>query len=194
MVKKIVSMVLAFCLLCFSVTPAFSETQYGVYLEPKVTYSFYTGDYIESDHFSGAVRSGTSSFGGGLALGYDFYEKMDLPLRVELEYLMRSDARFDVSKETMKIQTPKTLFANAYLDYQNDTNLTPYVTAGAGMSFVEDRTNFAWNFGTGVRFDVTENVDLDFGVRYMDYGKYNPGDYSTRLSSIDCSLGAMYTF
>lgn len=188
--KKILMAI--FCVFCL-VGVANAEPQYGVYLTPKISYSFYTGDYIEGAGVSG-VRSGTSSFGGGLALGYDFYETLDIPVRLELEYLMRSDARFDVEGETMKVQAPKTLFANAYLDWQNDTNLTPYLTAGAGTSFVEDRTNFAWNVGTGVRFEVTENIDLDFAVKYIDYGKYNPGDYSTRLSSVDCSLGVAYTF
>ena len=192
--KKMFAIVMAFCFLVLGATVSSAEVNYGMYLAPKITYSFYTGDYIKNDAFNGSTKSGTGSFGGGLSLGYDFYEFYDIPVRVELEYLMRSDAKFDVQGETMKAQAPKTVFANAFLDYQNSSNLTPYLTAGAGLGFIENQSRFAWNVGTGVRFEVTDNVDVDFSVKYVDYGRYELDDFDANLTAIDTSLGVSYTF
>lgn len=185
---------IVFCFMCLPSVSANAEVNYGMYLTPKITYSFYTGDYIKNDAFNGSTKSGTGSFGGGLSLGYDFYEFYDIPVRVEIEYLMRSDAQFDVQDETMKAPAPKTLFANAFLDYQNESNLTPYLTAGAGMGFIDTQSRFAWNVGTGVRFEITENVDLDFSVKYVDYGRYELENFDANLTAIDTSLGLSYTF
>ena len=191
--KKIIFMVMV-CFMAMFATNANAEVNYGMYITPKLSYTFYTGDYIEKPMSNSAIQSGTSSFGGGVALGYDFYEFLDIPLRTELEYMMRSDAQFDVEGDTMKVQCPKTLFTNAYLDYQNSTDFTPYVGGGVGMAFVEDRVNFAWNVGTGVQYAFSENVNLDLGVRYVDFGSHNPDHYSLDMSGIEATCGLGYTF
>lgn len=168
--------------------------EYGLYITPKLNWSFYTGDYIDGPGVN-RVRSGTNSLGGGLSLGYDFWHKFDIPVRAELEYMMRGDANFNANETNVKAKAPKTAFANFYLDYQNESTLTPYITAGAGMAFIGDRSNFAWNAGTGVRFEITNNVALDLAVRYVDFGKYElTGDYDSSINSIDTSLGIAYTF
>jgi opacity protein-like surface antigen len=35
--------------------------------------------------------------------------------------------------------------------------------------------NLAWSLMAGVSFDVTQNLKLDIGYRYLDYGKYTTG-------------------
>ena len=167
--------------------------EYGVYITPKLNWSFYTGDYIDGPGVN-RTQSGTNSLGGGLALGYNFWHKFDIPVRAELEYMMRGDANFNANDTNIKAKAPKTAFANFYLDYQNESTLTPYITAGAGTAFIGDRTNFAWNAGVGTRFEITENVALDFAVRYVDFGSYDLGSYDAAISSIDTSLGLAYTF
>lgn len=167
--------------------------EYGVYITPKLNWSFYTGDYIDGPGVN-RTQSGTNSLGGGMALGYDFWHKFDIPVRAELEYMMRADANFNTNETNVKAKAPKTAFANFYLDYQNESTLTPYITAGAGMAFIGDRSNFAWNAGTGVRFEITENIDLDFSIRYVDFGKYSFDEYESSISSIDTSIGLAYTF
>lgn len=167
--------------------------EYGVYITPKLNWSFYTGDYIDGPGVN-RTQSGTNSLGGGLAVGYDFWHKFDIPVRAELEYMMRADANFNTNETNVKAKAPKTTFANFYLDYQNESTLTPYITGGVGTAFIGDRTNFAWNAGVGTRFEITENVALDFAVRYVDFGKYDLGDYDAAVSSIDTSIGLAYTF
>lgn len=191
--KKIFGFLCAICFMLYASVVS-ADVNYGMYITPKVSYSFYTGDYIEHSSLNGATKSGTSSFGGGLALGYDFYEFYDIPVRVEAEYMMRTDAKFNVNDNTVKASAPKTLFMNGYLDYQNDTMVTPYLTAGAGVSFIDTQTKFAWNVGTGARVNITENVDVDFSVKYVNFGRYDLHDYTATVSSIDTSLGLAYTF
>ena len=177
-----------------NITDAKAEgVEYGLYITPKLNWSFYTGDYIDGPGVN-RTQSGTNSLGGGLAIGYDFWHKFDIPVRAELEYMMRGDANFNANDTNIKAKAPKTAFANFYLDYQNESTLTPYITVGAGMAFIGDRSNFAWNAGTGVRFEITENIDLDFSVRYVDFGKYSFDEYESSISSIDTSIGFAYTF
>jgi opacity protein-like surface antigen len=35
--------------------------------------------------------------------------------------------------------------------------------------------NFAWSLMAGLSFDVTQNLKLDLGYRYLDYGKFSTG-------------------
>jgi opacity protein-like surface antigen len=54
-------------------------------------------------------------------------------------------------------------------------------------------TNFAWNVGLGVGYQITPNVALDVGYRYVDLGKastkwtnaiYLPGDVRTQSKNM----------
>lgn len=194
MIKKFMFSVMAFMLMTFVyAAPSYATVEYGAYITPKIAYSFYTGDYIEGKDVK-SVRSGTSSFGGGVSLGYDFIHFFDVPVRVELEYLMKADARFAVDRHTVKMPCPKTLLANVFFDYHNSTDFVPYLMAGAGMSFVDTDSNIAWNVGTGVKYNFTENIAADFSVRYVDYGWYEYNKFSENLTSIDTTLGVSYTF
>lgn len=82
------------------------------------------------------------------------------------------------------------LFANVYYDFVNDSDFTPYVGGGLGGAYLDvtsDTTihssgwsydangntgqwNFAWNLGGGVAYKVSDNMALDFGYRYSDFG------------------------
>lgn len=92
---------------------------------------------------------------------------------------------------------------NGYADIGTWYGITPYVGAGIGMAYnrlsgVTDtgfaypgngagyptggylsngsETNFAWAVMTGLSFDVTQNLKLDLGYRYLDYGKIRTGN------------------
>lgn len=89
-----------------------------------------------------------------------------------------------------------TLFVNAYYDITNETVFTPYIGAGVGMAFVRTKaeanfndygtgddwslsgsssrktnTNFAWNIGAGVSWELNQQVSLDLGYRFAGLGK-----------------------
>lgn len=83
---------------------------------------------------------------------------------------------------------------NAYYDFGNWGGITPYLGAGVGMSYnVMDEVYFtnnpaltsriegdsklslAWAVMAGFGWQVTDRAVLDFGYRYMDYGKAHSG-------------------
>jgi opacity protein-like surface antigen len=138
-----------------------------------------------------------SAFGGSIAVGYDFEKQFALPVRAEIEYAgfsqVEAKRHLNVPGDSGTVtQTYNihTLFANAYFDIDTSTLVTPYVGAGLGTAFItskakynpddsaeprqragaKTKTNLAWNVGTGVGFDFTDNVTLDVGYRFVGLG------------------------
>jgi opacity protein-like surface antigen len=90
---------------------------------------------------------------------------------------------------------------NGYVDLGTWSRITPYVGAGVGFAYNNlsgftdtgyaytngasspvggyandaGKWNFAWNLMAGLSFDVTQNLKLDLGYRYLDYGKFTSG-------------------
>jgi opacity protein-like surface antigen len=90
---------------------------------------------------------------------------------------------------------------NGYVDLGTWSGITPYVGAGVGFAYntlsgftdtgyaytngansavggyANDagKWNFAWALMAGLSFDVTQNLKLDLGYRYLDYGKFTSG-------------------
>jgi len=90
---------------------------------------------------------------------------------------------------------------NGYADLGTWYGVTPYVGAGAGFAYNKlsgmtdtgfafsngnlspvggylsdaGKWNFAWGLMAGLSFDVTQNLKLDVGYRYLDYGKFTSG-------------------
>ncbi|WP_342640850.1 outer membrane protein [Rhodoligotrophos ferricapiens] len=81
-----------------------------------------------------------------------------------------------------------TIFANGYIDLDYFGFVKPYVGGGVGVAFHHigdvdmpilsgsgSSTDFAWNVQAGLAFDVTENIALDVGYRYVDLGDAKSG-------------------
>lgn len=192
------------------VTPAVASAgeQLGVYVAPKFVYGLTQMDTVKAHGSaygeSASIRIGSSetddTFGGSIAVGYDFDKKFGVPIRAELEYAGFSQAEAQKTyrddylgthklKQTYDIQT---LFVNAYWDINTGTQFTPYLGAGLGMGFINTKlryngdldpyidgpistgsktiTNFAWNIGAGIGYDITENWTLDAGYRFVGLG------------------------
>jgi opacity protein-like surface antigen len=91
---------------------------------------------------------------------------------------------------------------NGYADLGTWNGITPYIGAGVGFArntlygltnqsentslgsgttvsggYANDHSqwNFAWALMAGVSFDVTQNLKLDLGYRYLDLGKFSSG-------------------
>ncbi len=172
----------------------------GVYFAPKIIGGIQQGKattYIDSGntHYSGLSRSFNQGvFGGGLAIGYNFAKTMDVPLRLELEYTAFTTASASANYvNVLKVHyknSLQSLFVNAYFDINTGTNFTPYVGAGLGVGFnrlnttidmptlvtsatlgSHSNTNFAWNVGLGVAYQFTDNIAVDLGYRYAQFGK-----------------------
>jgi opacity protein-like surface antigen len=106
------------------------------------------------------------------------------------------------------------VLANGYVDLGSWYGITPFVGAGVGWAYqrlhnfetstlniydspgipvgvsggtLRDKSkgNFAWALHAGLGYDVTPNVKLELGYRYLNFG-------STRTGQIDCFCGASY--
>jgi opacity protein-like surface antigen len=70
-------------------------------------------------------------------------------------------------------------FAQNTLSGLSDTSLIAFnglpSTSGGGYADDHSRWNFAWALMAGLSFDVTQNLKLDLGYRYLDLGKFASG-------------------
>ncbi len=170
----------------------------GLYLAPKFLMSIQdTGTISHSGAVSGLGVDNYSQFslGGALALGYDLWPQQMLPLRLEVEFALRSNSekKWDDSGRRLNslkgVWNNSTLFANVFWDFHNDSNFTPYIGGGLGMAFnytgydfemrngehysLDDRyTNFAWNAGAGISYNFNELLSVDASYRFVGLG-YN---------------------
>lgn len=190
---------LALMLVLIFSLPASAEVV-GVYVAPKFLMSIQDSGDTTTSLAGIDVQEGRNSqltAGGGLAIGYDFYPKHQVPLRAELEFALRgnsekswNDGVLGVNLETKGKWNASTLFANFYLDLHNSTDFTPYVGAGLGMAFLhssyshvlsaggasldtsysKQTTNFAWNVGLGCSYAFNENFSADVAYRFVGMG------------------------
>ena len=138
---------LAILLLCTAGTAHALE---GLYVAPKLGYSLLTfddprmtEDFGKGDSFTLYNKDATEGIiAGGLAIGYDFARRGGLPVRVELEGMLREAAKkstdiFLSGVQLTRESNVQTLFANVYLDFPMGWALTPYVGGGIGMASVD---------------------------------------------------------
>jgi len=199
MKKLILSFVVAF-LLCFSVAAsaqaedAKESSKIGLYIEPKIGATAFTGEYLQRQGHSGSGWDSAMGIGGGLAVGYDFWEKLTIPFRFEAEYMVRSTPHMKADSKSFRAFAPQTAFANLYFDFHNETDFTPYVGGGVGAAFVGPENNFAWNVGSGVSYDINENWKASLGYRFVSFGKMEDNHCKGLLYGHEALLGIRYTF
>ena len=124
------------------------------------------GDFKESGYTYG-VDSGFVVNG---AVGYDFDE-----FRVEGAVGYQEN---DYTNDTLGASL-LTVMANGYYDLNAGSGFKPYVMAGLGIAHINadddhgisdpwlDDTYFAWQLGAGVGYEVSENITIDVGYRYL---------------------------
>lgn len=183
MFKKFGLLVLTACFMLSTSAQVKAEPtdQTGIYVAPKFVYGIGTfkGKIIDSDGTLASKSATENAFGGGIALGYDFSQRLDVPVRVELEYSATSkmDRKMSSSPDEdgvyedfkMKIDV-QSLFLNAYYDFKNNTSFTPYIGAGVGLAFVgakvsangheEGGPDWSYSFGKKTRTNFAWNVGL----------------------------------
>lgn len=192
--KKVFGLVLMVCMCVFCASNV-SAADTGTYVAGKFLANIPQGQYLSMDG-SNAGGSYRDDFGvgGAFAFGYDFLPKYNVPVRTELEYALRTDANFKYNDRNRVAKMPQTLLANMYLDFENETDFTPYVGGGVGISFVGPDTNFAWNVGGGVSYEVTENIEVDLGYRYLSLGQFEHRNTEGNLYMHEAMLALRYTF
>lgn len=145
----------------------------------------------------------------GVAIGYQFNEWFRTDLSAE--YRMRAGYdgldRFDTVTDgdpttwdaTNDYEADKSEFvvlANAFVDLGTYSHITPYVGAGAGVSYTlidefsdvnladtsvgfasgDGQWNFAWALYAGLGFEVNDRVTIDMGYRFLHVGDASTGD------------------
>ncbi|MDR2055305.1 MAG: outer membrane beta-barrel protein [Desulfovibrio sp.] len=140
---------LGMALIVVLAAPAAAEVK-GIYGGLKFIDSIQnTGSMSKGDDAKGfgIGQYGQNTVGGGVFLGYDFFPVLDVPVRAEVEYAVRTnmnttwDRSFTDGVNTAKSEIEaqwnlQTLFFNAYWDFHNSTAFTPYIGAGIGVGFI----------------------------------------------------------
>lgn len=193
---------------------ALAKEQIGIYVAPKfigawaMMDNMKTGWAVDSEPDADIINllhigdETEMTFGGALAIGYDFKRNFDIPLRAEIEYAYLSETSAsnnnDISatedwtaKQKFQAQT---LFLNAYYDFHNGSDFTPYIGGGLGLAFTnteanfgvansaipddsftsstgsQSETTFAWNVAAGVGYEINEMFTIDLGYRFAGLG------------------------
>ncbi len=134
-------------------------------------------------------------------------------IRLEGEYGYRAlKSKTDASggiigKEKFGIQT---YMLNGYYDFATGTKVKPYIGAGLGLADVKlkyqdpddlisiSKTKFAWNLNAGIGMEVSKNMVIDLGYRYLqveDFKKdFGVGSLKFKTHANEVSLGVRYHF
>ncbi|MBR1825014.1 MAG: porin family protein [Alphaproteobacteria bacterium] len=152
--------------------------EFNPYLSAKVKYAI-TDNSITTE--AGKKSLDKDLFGGSGALGVKF-PFANSAVRVEAEYVRTADAKktFHDEKAKSELRVQGLMF-NAYYDFYTKTPFTPYVSAGMGgarMKYSTDlgaihQTEFAWQLGFGVAYEINEHFAADLGYRFIDYGDFS---------------------
>lgn len=149
-----------------------------------------------------------NAFGGEFAVG----AKLTDNIRAEFAYTYRNPSKRVYEDEGYEMGM-QSYMINGYYDFSTGTAFKPYVSVGAGMARVKvvqkdysDRSNdysasentFAYSFGAGVSYDVTDDVAIDAGYRYTRTRKIFGADldesFATKQYANDFMIGVRYTF
>ncbi|HCL5271830.1 TPA: adhesin/invasin protein PagN [Salmonella enterica] len=161
--------------------------------------STFSADEIVNGHTTLPDRT-KGVFGGGVAIGYDFNDQFQFPVRLELDTTFRgktdgkSGQDIIAFGELIHINVKNqvrmaTYMVNGYYDFHNSTAFTPYISAGVGLAHVKlknntipvgfdinetlsaSKNNFAWGAGIGAKYAVTDNIAIDASYKYINAGK-----------------------
>jgi outer membrane autotransporter protein len=192
------------CVLLLFIAFVFSSTfaiagQTGVYIAPKFIYSYQRIDNAElkgsitgiGSESVGLSSQKDSSFGGALAIGYNFQQNFDLPIRTEIEYAMRSESKGDFSdayyiggaliKESgsMKFGV-QSVFLNVFFDINTGTQFTPYVGGGLGVAIIDTDGNYKVTEDGNTLFDNSaSNSETNFAFNLAAGVGYDVSDNFT---------------
>jgi len=217
--------------------PAPAAVGGGFYLRGDIGYKIYGDPTMEFNDPGGVgnLRYERESLDDtwmiGVGVGYKFnkYFRSDITLDYEaaaeaVGYVVcPSPCASGTSRDTADIDV-WTVMLNGYVDLTTWNNITPYVGAGIGASYVNTSDfysghpttpqqyygsngewNFAWALMAGASYAVTNNFAIDAGYRYKDLGTAktirlsNVGSGTKKLEYKDLTahefrLGARYTF
>ncbi len=142
-------------------------------------------------------------FGGAVGYASDCY-------RIEAAVTLQTNKSKSIGgtafvDDTTDIKTVSYM-ANGYYDIcMDDSNLSPYLTAGIGLASVKirmvavdlaDQSKFAWQVGAGLGVKVSDQVVVDLGYRYFKTADVTSkaGDWKATVGSSNILAGVRYNF
>lgn len=182
------------------------------YASVKATYSKMDMNGKISDT-SGVYRTAKKDWvwGGSAALGLKV-----CAFRAEFEYNQSATAvdkrafAYDFGKSKEKYRS---YMFNGYFDIPTGTDFHPYIGAGLGVARIRSsltwwtpftgdsrkrETNFAWQAGGGIGYNLTRNWTLDIGYRWVDNGHVKwisaNGNHKYDCTEHQITAGIRYTF
>ena len=188
--KKISAFLLTMALIVSGVSSAQAAANLGLYLGAKANLSLTSVNDVTISDTAGKESHNDTTFGGSVAVGYDFDIRFAVPIRAEVEYLVLGGISSTDNRGTNRLHMDldsTAIMLNLYYDINTNTMITPYITAGIGMADTEmdidgnhnniliesdtnDDSQLAWSLGLGVGFDLTENFTIDAGYKFMSLG------------------------
>ncbi|MGF1910123.1 outer membrane beta-barrel protein [Vibrio kasasachensis] len=183
---------------------AHASEVYGVFEVGHAAGRFYDAEVTipSSTTTSSAVVDDTDhSLFAAIGIGYYWESK---PLRTEIVYRKLGSQEFvedtvftsSLNERTTVNVEQESLMINLLYDFENNSDLIPYVGFGIGgsrakisamqydypltdrfASFAESSdTNFAWNFVVGTNYNVFEKMAIGLGYRFISAGKVSTAD------------------
>ena len=187
---------------------------YKIYAEPSLKLSnpgFAAGQYSTNNRSQFIEEDMKDAFIVGVGAGYKFNEWIRTDVTLDYETGAKVTGKLycttvstgcrphptltdNYSQESAKIDAFSGL-VNVYADLGEYGGLTPYVGAGAGVSYLrtssvvstspagavyagDGKYNVAWALMAGVSYAVDANWTVDVGYRYVDLGSAQSGSIS----------------
>lgn len=155
-------------------------------------------------------------FGGSIGVGHHFTENLRGDLNIGYVGSDRISVAGELDDEPFAFDASHTVWsglANAYLDLGTIVGITPYIGAGAGVTYsrhevsveafgesaeLADRQySFAYALNAGVSYAMTDNVSVDVGYQYlntprMEYLNTDTGEIERGTDYHQVRLGLRY--
>ena len=135
--------------------------------------------------------------GGALAAGVAYGN-----FRSEFEYNLNDNASKSFPGATLEVHSQSFMF-NGYYDIDTQSKFSPYIMAGIGFADIKGKadvlgsisdTNFAWQAGVGVSYEMNSSVSFDAGYRYVDSGDFTKYGIKVDSDSNEFYIGSRFSF
>ncbi len=182
-----------------------------IYISANLGYAMAQNTDTTIGTSSGAIEY-ESGFAGAAAVGFGFdYGRAEAEISYQrngLDKVRVSGSWLDASGDISNLA----LLFNGYLElFKIENVVTPYLTAGMGVAMVDisglpvksgdsyttdshKDTVFAYQFGAGVGYTVSEKLTIDLKYRYFQTSDLTFGNTVASYGSHNIYLGVRYTF
>ena len=196
MKKNIVYITTAALLAAIHATPSKAEQAGDAYVGVRTEAVFDGNSEIEGFGSKGTLEYDTAAGIGG-TLGYYIMDQFHV--EADISWRRRDIDRVSIrgitfnSGETTSLDT----MFNAIYDINTGTQVTPYLGAGIGFSYLtdDDEAAFAYQGLAGVSYPISENSTLYGGYRYFQTENFDFGPNETvRINSHIAEIGIRFTW